>query len=152
MLRVCNQHTNRTSQQVYDIDCPLSVGRFSHVIPAAKVTYECTWNAKCLSSKVNRKHAIFQVGVVNRPWHCQWWSTLLLFQKQAEGDYLYMQVLLGWRSSALIQQDASPMEAACPLSKSNYDNHASGKAAATRNRETAFDLAGCLFKSQLTLC
>lgn len=34
-----------------------------------------------------------------------------------------------WGSSALMQVDMAPTEAACPPSKSNYDNHASGKAA-----------------------
>lgn len=46
--------------------------------------------------------------------------------------------------------DVALTEAACPLSKSNYDNHASGKAVASKNSETGFDPAGCLFKSQLT--
>ncbi|KAJ4922041.1 hypothetical protein JOQ06_021483 [Pogonophryne albipinna] len=35
-------------------------------------------------------------------------------------------------SSALMQRDAALTEAACPLSESNYDKHASGKAAAWR--------------------
>ncbi|KAK5860649.1 hypothetical protein PBY51_022111 [Eleginops maclovinus] len=47
-----------------------------------------------------------------------------------KGFHLRSQVLLG--SSALMQQDVALTEAACPLSKSNYDKHASGKAAARR--------------------
>lgn len=36
-----------------------------------------------------------------------------------------------------MQEDAALTEAACPLSKSNYDDHASGKAAARRTARQA---------------
>lgn len=84
-----------------------------------------------------------------KAWCCHWWSTLLLFLKLAVSNfprcseereksvYLQSQVLLGWGSSALMQEDVALTEAACPLSKSNYDNHASGKAEARRTARQA---------------
>lgn len=81
----------------------------------------------------------------DEPWCCHWFSTLLLFlepavsnflrrseERKKKSIYLWSQVLLGWGSSALMQEDVALTEAACPLSKSNYDNHASGKAVARR--------------------
>lgn len=41
------------------------------------------------------------------------------------------------------------MEAACPLRKSNYDNHGSGKGCSQKSRNDLFYPAGCLFESQL---
>lgn len=57
--------------------------------------------------------------------------------KKKQHVYLQSQVLLGWGSSALMQEDVALTEAACPLSKSNYDNHASGKAVARRTARQA---------------
>lgn len=92
----------------------------------------------------------------NQSWCCYWWSTFLLFlknytcqtswdvlrwakkeKKKKSGVYLERQVLLGWGASALMQEDMALTEAACPLSKSNYDNHASGKAVARRTARQA---------------
>lgn len=56
---------------------------------------------------------------------------------QGEKMVSTIQVLLGWGSSALMQEDVALTEAACPLSKSNYDNHASGKAVARRTARHA---------------
>lgn len=80
---------------------------------------------------------------------CGIWQTLslLLFQsllvspktccvkqfwrERGESVNLKRQVPLSWGASALMREDAALTEAACPPSKSNYDNHASGKPAAT---------------------
>lgn len=68
----------------------------------------------------------------DEPW--RWWRSLLYFLRCSEDRTASIpaEVLLGWGSSAVMQQDVALTEAACPLSKSNYDNHASGKAAARR--------------------
>ena len=71
-------------------------------------------------------------------------------EEESKSIHLQSQVEFGWGSSALMQEDVALTEAACPLSKSNYDNHASGKGCSQKNSETGFDPAGCLFKSLLT--
>lgn len=52
--------------------------------------------------------------------------------REEQSIYLQSQVLLSCDPSALIQEDMALTEAAYPLSKSNYDNHASGKPPARR--------------------
>lgn len=57
--------------------------------------------------------------------------------RERKSIHLQSQVEFGWGSSALMQEDVALTEAACPLSKSNYDNHASGKAVARRTARQA---------------
>lgn len=56
----------------------------------------------------------------------------MLLGEIRKSNYLQSHTLLGKGSSAVMQQHVALTEAACPLSKSNYDNHASGKAVARR--------------------
>ena len=67
-------------------------------------------------------------------------SDVLRCSSENGAERLPAQVLLG--SSALMQPDVDLTEAACPLTKSNYEHHAGGKAAAS---VTGFDpQAACL--------